>query len=88
MSKSLALAFGSWIHEFTKNQSWSRCDIQIFDLKLSFSWEIYFIVSDVYYELDFCDWITNEKMWNVHFNVVSINSWYISDESFVKHTKT
>ena len=74
MSKSLALAFGSWIHEFTENQSRSRCDIKIFDLKLSFSWEIYFIVSDVYYELDFYDWITNEKKWNVQFNVVSINS--------------
>ena len=87
MSKreSFALAFGSRIHEFTKNQSRLRCDIHTFDLKLSFSWEIYFIVSDVDYELDFCDWIPNEKKWNVNFNVVSNNSWYISGENFVKH---
>ena len=85
MSKSLALAFGSWIHEFTKNQSRLRCDIQIFGLKLSFSWEIYFIVSDVDYELDFCDWIPNEKKWNVNFTVVSNIPWYISGENFVKH---
>ena len=55
------LAFSSWIHEFPKNQSRLGCDMQICDLKLSFSWEIYFIVSDADHELDFCDWIPNER---------------------------
>ena len=83
ISKSL-LAFGSWIHEFTKNQSRLRCDIQICDLKLSFSWEIYFIVSDVDHELDFL-WLNSQrKKWNVNFNVVSNNSWYISGENSIK----
>ena len=60
VQETFVLAFGSRIHEFTKNQSRIRCDTQICDLKLSFSWEIYFIVSDVDDELDFCDWLPNE----------------------------
>ena len=81
----ILLAFGLWIHEFTKYQSRLRCDIQICDLKLSFSWEIYFIVSDVDHELDFL-WLNSQrKKWNVNFDVVSNNSWYISGENFAKH---
>ena len=61
VQEPFVLAFGSWIHEFTKNQSRLRCDMQVCDLKSLFSWEIYFIASDADHELDFCDWIPNER---------------------------
>ena len=84
VQEPFVLAFGSWIHEFTKNQSRLRCDTQICDLKLSFSWEIYFIVSDVDFIVIFVTEFPTKEM-NVNFNVVSNNSWYISGENFVKH---
>ena len=85
VQEPFVLAFGWRILKFTKTQSRLRCDIQICDLKLSFSWEIYFIVSDVDHELDFL-WLNSQrKKWNVNFNVVSNNSCYISGGKFVKH---
>ena len=63
VQKPFVLAFGSWIHEFTKNQSGVRFNIQICDLNLWFSCEIYFNEDDVGHERDFCDRFPNEKNW-------------------------
>ena len=59
--KPFVLAFGSRIHEFTKNQSGVRFNIQICDLKSWFSGEIYFNEGDVDHERDFCDRFPSEK---------------------------
>ena len=59
--KPFVLAFGLWIHEFTKNQTGVRFKMQIRDLKLSFSCEIYFNEGDVDHEGGFCDRFPNER---------------------------
>ena len=61
VQKSFILAFGSWIYEFTKNQSGVRFNIQVCHLKLRFSFEIYFSEGDVDHEPDFCDRFRNER---------------------------
>ena len=66
VQKPFVLAFGLWIHEFTKNQSRVRFNIQICDLKLWFFCEIYFNEGDVDHERDFCEKISHWEKLNVN----------------------
>ena len=61
VQKPFVLAFGLWIHEFPKNQSGVRFNMQICDLKLWFSFEIYFNGGDVDLERGFYDRFPNER---------------------------